>query len=130
MSTAEKKEEALRFASEMARVSKEKSPRGSRQMEKSPRTSKRDSAFEGIQESQKDHVIAERSLQRCFRDVVSLFDPDEKHTRVRKEESLQKYKEMIENQEKALHGDEKGEKILKEHREILDGFQQQLQEEK
>jgi hypothetical protein len=159
-----KKEEALKFGMAMAkRTSYREAPgapsqvvtesRGSTVLQKSPRTSKRDSNFEGLnnQGTGEEKVsVAESALSRGFRLVTDLFDDEKKASISTKRDALvcilcclaflwfhlffrqSKYADQIEVQESNLKGlkDPKAAKLIAEHREILEGYNEILNEKK
>jgi hypothetical protein len=133
-------EEAARFAAAMTQANKQKrlsaTPQPTQQSRlsgvssglKSPRSSQRDSAYQGLSpQSEEDKVaVAESALSRAFRGLAELFDPDvEKPApHAAKEAALQKYRELIDTQTKLLDG--MGKVLIDEHQDVYRDFRAQL----
>lgn len=139
-----KKEEANKLAQQMAKSieTKRESQRASYNADrptltfgsnpnKSPRTSKRDSAFEGVKEGSEALEVAERALTRQFRVLADVFASEKKSPVAQKNLELDKYGELIEAQEKLLNDckdQTKAKKLLDEHKEMLNNFREQLKQ--
>jgi hypothetical protein len=81
--------------------------------------------FEGISENQseKEKVsMAESALSRRFRGLAELFDDDTKASKLQKLDGLEKYKDLIDEQEKLIGQDAKGRTLIAEHRDVYEGF--------
>lgn len=97
---------------------------------RSPRSSQRDSAYQGLSEqSEEDKVaVAESALSRAFRSLAELFDPDvdKPVSRSAKEAALGKYQDLIDTQTRLLDG--MGKMLLQEHKDVYNDFKEQLDE--
>ncbi len=143
-SDAAKKEEAVRLGQMMAnkRNSQAPTPTPTPQSRlsgvapsggnKSPRSSKRDSAFEGVTgqgEGAEKISVAESALSRNFRLLADLFDDDKKGATVAaRRDALAKYRDLIDVQEANLKSvkEAKAAQLVAEHRQVLADFEATL----
>ena len=132
-----KKEEAKRLGQAMAnkRNSQVATPVATPQVRlsgagnKSPRTSKRDSGFEGLAAQGLEKVaVAESALSRAFRLLADVFDEDKGNSTAAKRDALQRYRDLIEVQEAILKDaqDDKAARLIAEHRQVAADFADML----
>ncbi len=131
-----KKEEAKRLGAAMANKRNSQvaaTPAPSPQVRlsgaKSPRTSKRDSGFEGLAPQGEEKVsVAESALSRAFRLLADVFDEDKHSSAAAKRDALQRYREVIDVQEGNLRGakEDKAARLVAEHRQVAADFEAML----
>jgi hypothetical protein len=132
-----KKDEAVRLGEAMVQKRKSQiaTPVATPQLRlsgagnKSPRSSKRDSGFEGLAAQGEEKVsVAESALARAFRLLADVFDEDKPSSAAAKRDALQRYREMIDVQESNLKGakEEKATRLVAEHRQVAFDFEAML----